>query len=138
MRSSFNGIALCVACVIAIPTLSRAAPPADKAAKSAPAATPAPQMRAYIDPETGKLIDHPVTEEQKRAATQATKTAAPAKVQEIRHVDGSIETILNGAADAQLTATVGKDGKIRYECSDATHHHALDQALTQAGNGDER
>ncbi|MBO9663503.1 hypothetical protein [Dokdonella sp.] len=81
------------------------------------AAQPAAQsaMRAYVDPETGRLVDRPVTPEQKRAAADA---LAPntAKVTKIQHANGMREYDLNGRADEALVATVRPDGSLEYRC----------------------
>jgi hypothetical protein len=148
MRFNCNGAVFCGALILAIPaamaapaTATQSASP--KAASKAPAVAKKPAsdasaaMRAYIDPETGKLVSHPVTAEQKRAAQQAASRPAPV-VQTIHHADGSVEDVLNGAADAVLTATVGKDGKIHMHCSDGTHDHGVAEALQSAEARDER
>ena len=127
MRFSFSRAAVCGAFVIALPLASHAAPasttaPANKVAApttTTPASTPA--IRAYVDPETGRLVGHPVTDEQKRAATQTLTTPRLDRVQEVHHADGSTEYVLNGAANAEIIATVGKDGKIHTHCTDASH-----------------
>ncbi|MGH8041412.1 MAG: post-PEP-CTERM-1 domain-containing protein [Rudaea sp.] len=127
MRIAVSGIVVCSAFILATPIVTRADPPSSSAtgekasvpASAAPAQTS--QLRAYIDPETGRLVDHPVTAEQKRAAAQGMQLPNRGPVQEIHHADGSIEVVLNGAADSELIATVGKDGKVSVQCTDATH-----------------
>ena len=116
--------------------------PSEPTGKTTPKVQPAPaaqgQMRAYIDPETGRLVGHPVTEEQKRAARQAQKEPDQSVVQTIVYADGSTEYILNGAADAELIATVSSDGKVHTHCTDPTHNHALDQHPATTEAADER
>ena len=113
-----------------------------RAGGTTPKVQPAPaaqgQMRAYIDPETGQMIDHPVTEEQKRAAQQGMKAPGAGVVQTFHRADGSIKYVLNGAANEDLTATIGKDGKVHFQCTDPTHNHVLDGVRAKSEADDER
>lgn len=86
----------------------------EKTAAQPPAAQSA--MRAYVDPETGMLVGHPVTEEQKRAATNALAPST-AKVTKIQHANGMREYDLAGRADEALVATVRPDGSLEYRCA---------------------
>lgn len=87
----------------------------ENAAAQPPAAQPA--MRAYVDPETGALVDRPVTEEQKRAAAQDALAPNTAKVVKIQHANGMREYDLNGRADEAMIATVRADGSLEYRCA---------------------
>lgn len=140
MRITCCGVAACCILIVATSMAAIAAPPSSStpADKRPPAAASAPQMRAYIDPETGQLIDHPVTEEQKQAARQGMNVPAAGVVQTFHHADGSIEVVLNGAADSELIATVGKDGKVRMECTDNSHKLPLQNIKPQPEASDER
>lgn len=91
---------------------------ADKPA--AQTAEPAVQsaMRAYVDPETGRLVDRPVTEQQARDAAQAVTTGDAAKVTRIDHANGMRQYNLNGQADEALVAIVRADGSLEYRCSE--------------------
>ncbi|HET8943010.1 MAG TPA: hypothetical protein VFN13_13585 [Rudaea sp.] len=127
---------------MALPLASVAAPapttvPAGKV-EAPTKATPAPALRAYIDPQTGRLIGHPVTDEQKRAAARSSATPRRNKVLELHHADGSTEYVLNGAADAQIIATVGKDGKIHTHCTDASHQLLPGTTTMQPERRDDR
>lgn len=84
-----------------------------------PATQPAaqPSMRAYVDPETGKLVDRPVTPEQKRAAAKGGLAPNKAAVTKIQHANGMREYDLNGRADEALVATVRPDGSLEYRCA---------------------
>ena len=117
---------------------AQSAPTGGTTPKVQPAPAAQGQMRAYIDPETGQLIDHPVTEEQKRAAQQGMKAPGADVVQTLHRADGSIEYVLNGAANAELMATIGKDGKVHFQCTDPTHNHALDGIGAMSEADDER
>ena len=128
--------------LVPVAALAASSTPSEPTGKTTPKVQPAPaaqgQLRAYIDPETGQLIDHPVTEEQKRAAQQATKAPGAGVVQMFHHADGSIEVVLNGAADSELIATVGKDGKVKMECTDNSHKLPLQNNKPQPEASDER
>jgi hypothetical protein len=144
MQRTLFGTALRGALILVVPCVAFAAQPAAtqsdvKPAKDVKSTTPAQtQMRAYIDPETGRLVGHPVTADQQRAAQQAVKAPDQSVVQAIVHADGSTEYILNGAADSEMIATVGKDGKVHTHCTDPTHNHALDQHPATTEAADER
>ncbi|HST28765.1 MAG TPA: hypothetical protein VLK26_10400 [Rudaea sp.] len=141
MQCTLLGAALRGALVLVTPCVAIAAPAtsAEKASTAAKPAAPAQgQVRAYIDPETGQLVDHPVTEEQKRAAQQGMKAPGASVVQTFHRADGSIEVVLNGAADSELIATVGKDGKVKVECTDNSHKLPLQEMKPQAEAPDER
>lgn len=127
-------IAICAGAYAAQPT-----PPPKASHSSTEQAVPATrgQLRAYVDPQTGKLIDRPVTEEQKRAAQQAMRVPEPV-VQTIHHPDGSTEDVLNGAANAEMIATIGKDGKVHVQCTEAAHEHLLEKAGARAEQRNER
>lgn len=83
-------------------------------------------MRAYVDPETGTLVDRPVTAKQKRDAAAAVTTGDASKVRMIQHANGMRTYQLNGQADEALVAVVGADGRIEYRC--AAHGVAHDHA----------
>lgn len=144
MRFHLAGAIIFGASLLLVPAALLAATPTPSAptGKTTPKVQPAPaaqgQMRAYIDPETGQLIDHPVTEEQKRAARQGMNVPAAGVVQTFHHADGSIEVVLNGAADSELIATVGKDGKVRMECTDNSHKLPLQSIKPRPEASDER
>lgn len=89
---------------------------ADKAA--AHPSTTQSAMRAYIDPETGKLVDRPVTPEQAREAARDMLVPDAAKVTKIEHANGMRQYKLNGQADEALVATVRPDGTLEYRCSE--------------------
>jgi hypothetical protein len=85
---------------------------------------PAPQgaaVRAYIDPETGLLVDRPVTEEQRRAEAEGLTSGPGAPVIEMRMPDGSVMAILNGNFEMASTAVVAPDGRLQTVCDDAAH-----------------
>lgn len=135
MRAHTLIAALLGTLIFFLPTSAISAPPAPAAQpgqkpatnKTAPAASAG--MRVFIDPQTGQIIDHPVTAEQKRAAQQAQSVASPV-VQTIVHPNGMIETRLNGAANAQIVATSDGHGHVHLRCNDASHQ-LLPQAQPQ-------
>jgi len=88
-----------------------AAQTAEPAAESA--------MRAYVDPETGRLVNKPVTEQQARDAAKAAPTTGDAsKVTRIDHANGMRQYRFNGQADEALVAVVRADGSLEYRCSE--------------------
>ena len=87
------------------------------AGADAPAAQPA--MRAYVDPETGRLVDRPVTAEQARDAAKAAPVGGDAsKVTRVEHANGMRQYKLHGQADEALVAVVRADGSLEYRCSE--------------------
>lgn len=88
----------------------------EKAAARPPAADPA--MRAYVDPETGRLVDRPVTQQQKRDAARNAPLQDAAKVEKIERPNGTRQYKLNGQAEEALVATVRPDGSLEYRCSE--------------------
>lgn len=88
----------------------------EKAAAQPPAAQPA--MRAYVDPETGKLVDRPVTPAQLREAVRDARAPDATKVTRIDRANGTRQYKLNGQADEALVATVRPDGSFEYRCSE--------------------
>lgn len=89
------------------------------------------QIRAFIDPETGRLVNQPVTEEQRRAVEQTEHGSRQIHVVEIRRGDGTVIHELNGAADSFLKATIDQDGVMQTECNDPTHKHNGNDAKPQ-------
>ena len=125
-------------------------PMATMAAKYQQTATPAPveqdveavatvnQMRVFIDPETGKRVSRPVTVEQQRAAETGMDMRQAGPVEEIRHPNGMIEYVLNGAADSFLTISVDKNGQRHSQCTDPTHQHTAVPGASQTEVAHER
>lgn len=96
-------------------------------------------FRVYVDPETGRIVSAPLTDEQRAAAaadsmfTQDT-SAVTAGVA----ADGSPMYILNGQFELALGAEVNPDGTRRYGCGDAEHASLLpaDHAAAHASTAD--
>jgi hypothetical protein len=101
------------------------ATPANKPAASAPTES---AMRAYVDPETGGLVDHPVTDKQRLDATKAMPAPDLSKVTEIHHADGTIEVQLNGQFEESVVAHVDAHGNRHIQCNEAGHHHEQEQS----------
>ncbi|UXI69530.1 post-PEP-CTERM-1 domain-containing protein [Tahibacter amnicola] len=74
-------------------------------------------MRAYVDPETGRLVDRPVTAEQARAATMG-PTVDISKIQMIQHANGTKQWKFNGQADEMMVATRAADGSLQMRCAE--------------------
>jgi hypothetical protein len=75
-------------------------------------------MRAYVDPETGRLVDRPVTAEQARDAARIAPTGDASKVTKVDLANGARQYKLNGQADEALVAHVRADGSLEYRCSE--------------------
>ena len=74
-------------------------------------------MRAYVDPETGKLTDQPPPEQspQEMPAAQSTSSAGLVET----HAPGGGEMIhLQGRFQSPLVATVGADGTLHVDHAD--------------------
>lgn len=132
MRSSIHTFAAAAA----IALLSVAAQAADQPATEK--GQPAPAMRVYVDPETGTLVDHPVTAEQRAMAEQVS-----AELQQNPnpgwkvYPSGAIGADLEGRFEMSTVATVGSDGKVSYHCDDEDHV-GHDQAAAEAPAREER
>ena len=106
----------------------QAAPAGEKSAPVAEPSAPVAAMRVYVDPETGTLVDHPVTDEQRAMAeqvrTELEQNPNPGwKV----YPSGAIGADLEGRFEMSTVATVGADGKVTYHCDDEDyvgHDHA--------------
>lgn len=79
-------------------------------------------FRVYVDPETGRIVSAPVTEEQRAAAAaDSVFSQDSSAVTEAVAVDGSPMFILNGQFELALGVEMGPDGTRRYSCGDAAH-----------------
>lgn len=110
---------LSLAVLLAAGMAAQAAPPQD-APTGQPADTSA-GMRVYIDPETGRFTDKPVTEAQRRAAAEGIATGPLAPMVETRHPDGSVQVDLHGHFEMASMAVIGPDGGLMRVCNDAAH-----------------
>ena len=72
------------------------------------------QMRAYVDPATGRLI--PISPAQR---TPTEFQSDPSKVTHERRADGTEIDYLNGQGQQAIVARRGKDGKLQLICTDA-------------------
>ncbi len=81
-------------------------------------AAPQAQMRVYRDPQTGRLVERPVTAKQKLDAARAVQAAGDARVLRIDHPGGMRQYQLNGAGDEALIATRRADGALEYRCAE--------------------
>ncbi len=101
-------------------------PAAAATPKPEPAETPADPsgIKIYVDPATGQWSEQPVTEEQKRQATQAVSQDL-SKITTIQHADGSIEYRMNGQMLESVVARRSADGTLQITCSEhgSTHDH---------------
>ncbi|HXJ35815.1 MAG TPA: hypothetical protein VMS22_17425 [Candidatus Eisenbacteria bacterium] len=77
----------------------------------------APGMRAYVDPRTGQLMDHPPPGEPAPAATPAQSRSGVGLV-ETRAAGGGMEVDLQGRFQSPLVATVGSDGTLHMHHAD--------------------
>ena len=107
------------------PAAKPAAPPATQ--PTDPAATSG--MRVYMDPKTGKLVEHPIAP----VPPESTHRVDPSKIEEIQHADGSTETLFHGQADSTLTVEATADGGIRVRCSEHGEMHTH-ESTQEAGN----
>jgi hypothetical protein len=76
-------------------------------------------VKAYIDPATGQL--RPAEQEEMQAAPPQAppallRSTTLAEPQTFRHPSGAIGVILGPEHMVFSVATIGKDGKIEYEC----------------------
>lgn len=78
-------------------------------------------MRVYRDPETGKLVSRPVTEEQRREAQLDAEFSRPSRAVEGLASDGSPMIILNGDHEQALSVQLDADGARHPVCTDADH-----------------
>lgn len=81
-------------------------------------------MRVYLDPETGTLVDRPVTAEQKAAASSDAQdlfNQDSSDLQEVRHPDGSVSMDLQGRFEMASSAYRMEDGSIGYTCTGVEH-----------------
>jgi hypothetical protein len=100
-------------------------------------------MRVYVDPETGRLVSAPVTDEQRAAAAAAsTFSQDSSKATEAVATDGSKMFLLNGQFELALSANVDANGELQFGCNDAEHANLLGSEHSQlhapAGAADER
>lgn len=100
----------------------------DQKSESAPApAVTAPQgevgMRAYVDPQSGQLVSEPVTDEQRRQATEVDPAfSQDSSDLEVVHLpDGSTMMDLQGRFQQATVASVQSDGRLTTYCNDADH-----------------
>lgn len=134
-------VAVAVAAAFAAPagaaeTQAAPAPQAEQQEKTADVASPtegvvvtvhpapgpmASAVRAYIDPENGRLVDRPVTEEQRRAEAEGLTSGPGAPIIQMRMPDGSTMAILNGNFEMANTAFRGPDGQLHTVCDDVAH-----------------
>lgn len=132
---------------LSVATLAGAAEPASKPDSTASAGTSpkgAMGMRVYVDPETGALVDRPVTPAQKNAAAaenaQFRQDDTGLKV--VTHPDGSISIDLEGRFQMATEAQVSADGSVRVTCNDADHaaqaKHTRAQPIAVAPVRDDR
>jgi hypothetical protein len=110
---------LYLATAIAMGAMSLSVHAADEA-KAAPSSALA--MRVYVDPETGTLVDHPVTDEQRAVAEQVTAElqANPNPGWKV-YASGAIGADLEGRFEMSSVATVDADGKLSFHCDDEDH-----------------
>ncbi len=121
MRSFYLGLAA-MAALATMSLSAQAAEKAEKAEKSAAQPSAAAAMRVYVDPETGTLVDHPVTDEQRAIATQVAEELQqnPNPGWKV-YPSGAIGADLDGRFEMSTVATVGADGKVSYHCDDEDH-----------------
>lgn len=92
-------------------------------------------MRVYLDPETGTLVDRPVTAEQKAAASsdaQELFNQDSSDLQEVRHPDGSVSMDLQGRFEMASSAYRMENGSVGYTCTDVEHAAQGDHTHTAA------
>lgn len=99
------------------------APKQDAPNARAPAASG--EMRAHIDPKTGKLTETPTAPQRPERST-----IDPARIEEVHHADGIVEFRFNGQADSTQTAHLDADGNLSVGCAEhgTTHAHAAKEA----------
>lgn len=99
---------------------SSAAPAAP--APAAPAPVPLPGMVVAIDPETGEpgMPSPGQLAELRALAVPEINTSAEGLI-EVHHPDGSVSIDLQGRFQQYSMARIGPDGKLRFECNDASH-----------------
>jgi hypothetical protein len=77
-------------------------------------------MRAYVDPQTGRLVPEPVDPSQRPQPAPAS-TRPP--VEAVPQPDGSLRIQFDERHRRSVVATVGADGKVQLDCvqGDGTH-----------------
>lgn len=97
-------------------------------------------FRVYVDPETGRLVSAPVTDEQRAAAAGDNAFSQDtSRVTEAVATDGSKMYILNGEFELALSAEIDASGKRHFACGDASHAALLpDEHAMAHAPGDER
>lgn len=80
-------------------------------------------MRVYVDPESGALVDRPVTQEQKDAATAdaALFRQDDSGLTLVTHPDGSKSVDLEGRYELATQIHKSANGAVSYSCNDAAH-----------------
>lgn len=94
------------------PAAKPAAKPVDPAATSG--------MQVHLDPKTGELTERPVAP----LSPALSRGVDTSKIVEIRHADGSTETLFNGQADSTLVVEADADGALHYRCNEHGELHA--------------
>ena len=95
------------------------APAAQKAAPHAGAAQA--QVKAYVDPETGKLVQAPALVDKKDAASNEQFSSDESRVTRELTPQGRLYR-LHGQANSSVVAHVGADGKLSYQCDEVAEH----------------
>lgn len=86
-----------------------------RSAASLPSTSPAPGLRAFVDPESGGLHE-PSAEEMRNAAASTTPLRKGANVQIVEHSNGMKSMVLDETFMATSVARIGDDGKLVTEC----------------------
>ena len=85
--------------------------------------TSAAGMRVFLDPESGVLVDRPITQEQKNAvaADAARFRQDDSGLKLVIHPDGSKSVDLEGRYELAMRMHTSADGTVGYSCTDAAH-----------------
>jgi hypothetical protein len=118
-----------LAAAAALASISLFALAADEPVAPAEAPVAAQGVRVFVDPETGTLVDRPVTAEQQAAAAGASEASfdQPSMLPERMHPSGAVVVDLQGRHEVSTVASVGADGKLAFHC-DADDHSGHDHS----------
>ncbi|MEO8010300.1 MAG: hypothetical protein ABI650_01510 [Dokdonella sp.] len=94
-------------------------------------------VKVYVDPESGALVSRAANAQQAEAVGSGQFRQDFSKIEEKRHVDGTIEWVFNGQVDSALKMVKGEDRTLEVLCAEHGERH-LHAAANRQGGVDER